>query len=208
MRLPRLCEVCISEQEQEKAQEAERDRNRALWSRWRAICPPLYQDTDPARLSQTILARLLAWQYGPKGILITGPSGEGKTRCLFELLRRLLREGRSIEAFDAVQFGHECARRFQDQDAADTWLRYLVSVDIVFFDDFGKERLTDRSEAEMFGLLERRTARHKPTFFTTNYTGQMILSRMSEDRGAPFLRRLLEFCECITIVDGQAIESR
>lgn len=146
------------------------------------------------------LTEVLAWQYGPTGLLLIGGTGGGKTRAAWLLLRRLFDEGRKIKAFDCLAFAHEIGRRFRDgegEDGPETWIDSLAETEIVFFDDFAKNVFTDRAESEIFGLIERRTANLLPIIATSNLTGADIERKTSADRGAPLVRRLREFCEVV-----------
>ena len=142
---------------------------------------------------------MLAWRYGGRGLLLHGETGRGKTRAAWLLLRRLHDQGRSITAFDCVSFGHECVRRCRDSHGNDEhverWADNLATVPVLFLDDFAKEKLTERVEVELFGLIERRTANCLPIILTTNFVGEALEAKLSPDRGAPLVRRLREFCE-------------
>ena len=165
-----------------------------LEAAWKRLCPPDYRKTDPARLNQDALARVMAWEYGPRGLLLVGPTDQGKTRTMYLLLRRLLEQGLRVEAFEPLGFGHACQRHFTRGTGPD-WFDGLVAADVVFFDDLGKEPMTPRVEAELYGVVERRAARERPILATTNMTGARLVRAASEDRGAPLVRRLREFCE-------------
>jgi DNA polymerase III delta prime subunit len=180
---------------QQREAEAAQERRRQRENRWQWLCPPLYRETDPARLPPVPLAEVMAWQYGPQGLLLIGPTGAGKTRAAYLLLRRLLDEdeSRRIIAFGCLDFGHEAARRFREA-TGETWVAGVARADVVFFDDFGKEPLTERVEAELFGLIEYRTAHHLPILATSNLTGAALEAKASADRGGPMVRRLREFC--------------
>ncbi len=164
-----------------------------------AICPPLYRFSDRERLPCGLdkLQQALAWQYGERGLLLHGPTGNGKTRVAWLLLRRLHFAGHGIIAFDAVSFSHEVARHFGPNGDGYGWARKIYTAPIVFLDDVGKCRLTERGEAELFGLVETRTANGKPIIATTNLVGDTLANAMRQDTGTPLARRLREFCECI-----------
>lgn len=191
-----LCPECDRQKKLQKQQDQQRQRHDRTEAQWKIICPPLYRATDPSRLPQDALAKAMAWRYGPQGLLLVGPTGGGKTRAAYVLLRRLLEEGLKIVAFDCAGFGHEVGRRFRDGTGED-WVDGLAGVDIVFLDDLGKIPFTERAEAELFSLIERRTANEVPIIATTNMIGTDLEAKASQDRGAPMVRRLREFCKVI-----------
>ena len=167
-----------------------------LATEWLESCPPLFRQTDPARLPQKALAEVLAWKYSPRGLILYGPTGTGKTRAAFLLLHHLaLNDNRSAEVFLAGDFERAVAVYFGPKGDPDRWLRSLRAVDVLFLDDLGKGKLTERAEAELFNLIDMRAAHLKPIIATTNFTGLALASRVSPDRGPPLLRRLREFCQ-------------
>lgn len=165
-------------------------------AQWREVCPPLYQDTDKAKLPPERLKIVSGWQYGPRGMVLVGKPGTQKTRCAWLLVGRMLREGRKVSAFDAVDFELDCSEKFFRGEGK-AWVNYLANVDLVFFDDLGKCKLTERVESTLFGLFEKRIANKKPILATTNDTGATLEGRMSEGRGSALVRRVREFCECV-----------
>lgn len=162
-------------------------------------CPKLYLETDTSRLPQAQLAAAMKWQYGPRGLLLTGDTGKGKTRIAWALMRRVMVDDipqRQVRWFDCIKFGHEIVSRYQDENA-ESWLDGLAVCEIIFFDDFGKLKLTERAEVELFGLIERRCANMLPTIITTNDTGDSLAGRMTENRGPAMVRRLRDFSDVI-----------
>lgn len=161
-------------------------------------CPPLYLKTDPARLPKLQLDATLAWKPGARGLILVGETGRGKTRAAWLLIRQLMANGAFVEilCFDAVGFGHDLSRHYKSEDAED-WLDSVANAPMVFFDDLGKLKLTERAEAEIFGVIERRFSRELPVLVTTNDTGDTLASRMTDGRGPALIRRLREFCEVI-----------
>lgn len=161
------------------------------------LCPPLYIDTDIARLPNQY-AQVMAWQFGSHGLLLTGNTGTCKTRCAWMLVKKMMLEGRNVSVFDCVSFGHEISLRFRTEDGdPEKWLEKMSRRDLVFFDDLGKLKLTDRAEAELFGVIERRCANKLPLIATTNDTGTTLADRMTDNRGPAMIRRLREFCSVV-----------
>lgn len=141
----------------------------------------------------------MKWTYGSRGLILLGETGKGKTRVAWTLLRRLLVEDwpeRGFLWFDCIGFGHQIARHYKEENA-EKWLEDVAVCDLLFFDDLGKLKLTERAEVELFGLIERRCAAELPIIVTTNDTGDSLAARMSDNRGPAMIRRLREFCDPI-----------
>jgi DNA replication protein DnaC len=85
-----------------------------------------------------------------------------------------------------------------DHDKLKKWLEGMHIAPCLILDDFGKNKFSERVEAEIFDLVEYRTSHELPLFITTNETPDTLKARMSADRGEPLLRRLFEFCDVIT----------
>lgn len=168
--------------------------------RFAQICPPLYLETKWERLPVDQRCAAHAWTFGWKGLLLVGGTGLGKTRIAWSVIRTLLVDSPNpppFRWFDCVSFGHELARHYNDGDAED-WLDRVSKTGLVFFDDLGKLKMTERAEAELFGVIERRCANMLPIIATTNDTGESLSARMTDNRGPAMIRRLREFCEVIS----------
>lgn len=168
-------------------------------------CPPLYRESDPAVLPTEAREKAMAWVYGqtpgPRGLVLVGPSRVGKTRIMWMVIRNVLRLAKptpSLMAFNCVSFGHELARHYHTGDAED-WLDTVGKVDVVFFDDLGKEKLTDRAQAELFGVIEHRMSHLKPILATTEHTAEGLADKVSTDRGPALVNRLREACLVIPV---------
>lgn len=168
-------------------------------NKFNEICPSLYQKSDISRLPAQQLTKALDWKYGPRGMILLGDTGKGKSRVAWTLLRRVLVEDRQEVGFmwfDAISFGHKIALHYREEDA-EQWLDKVAVCPLVFFDDLGKLKLTERAEVELFGVIERRCASELPIIVTTNDTGDSLAARMTDNRGPAMIRRLREFCEPI-----------
>jgi DNA replication protein DnaC len=186
-----------AEAEHEAAVEAARLRAEA----WKAICPQLYQDTTAARLPMKPASQIkvMKWKPGPRGIALAGATGTGKTRAIFLLLHRLHLEGRHVTAITAKRFERYVHQMFEKDNDARDMIRRAHRAEILFIDDIGKEKYTERVESEFYDLIETRTANLRPIIWTANTNGEGLTAMMSPDRSAPILRRLREFTEIITL---------
>lgn len=141
----------------------------------------------------------MAWKYGPTGLILCGSTGRGKTRCAWELVKRIMVDDepeRTFYWFDCCNFGHAMQKHYRDGDF-DVWVKNVSEKGLVFFDDFGKFKLTERVEVELFGLLETRFSKKLPVLITTNEQAETFYDRLTEHRGPAMIRRLREFCHLI-----------
>jgi DNA replication protein DnaC len=192
-----FCPEC-SRKEREAALAAEQDRiKRERESKWNAICPPGYRDTeieklpDPARA-----AEVLAWNYGPTGLLLHGATRRGKSRCAWLLARKVFDLGKSVRVLDAMA-GFEYATAFASGAGAHAWISNYCRCGLLFFDDVFKARLTDSFEAAVFAIAEYRQSHKLPILASLNDTGETLTARMSTDRGDALVARLREMCQVI-----------
>ncbi len=170
-------------------------------SAWLRLCPPLYQDTDLTRLPDELRTVIANWSYGPRGLGIFGTVGKGKTRACFKILERCHDSGFSCHALTATRFAMASADQYADDSARRSRAREALEkcsdVDLLFLDDLGKNKFTERVELDLFDVLEHRTSHLRPTLWTANATGVALTAMLSPDRGAPIMRRLVEFSEIV-----------
>ena len=196
----KFCLACKPIREQQERDVAAIRQERARLDEFERICPPLYRDTDPLKLpcNPEVTKLVLGWVYGPKGLVLHGATGRGKTRLAYMLVRRLVLDGRSVSAFDPLSFAHRVGETFGEYQG-ERFIREQQRVDVLMLDDLGKAKLTERAEAELFGLVEHRIANLKPLIVTTNFVGDKLSDKLSEDRATPLVRRLREFNECVCV---------
>jgi len=195
---------CDSEEQMER--EAAEARYQEAW---KTVCPPLYLDTDPndPRLSQKARQSLEAWNYAKGnglGLGIFGSTGKGKTRLVFWRLQQIYLAQRIMpKAISSVALERAIHRSFHDDDAvqreAEQTLAECYQRSILFIDDVGKEKFTERVSSHFYALIEHRTAHLLPTLWTTNMTGHELKARLGGDKGEPTLRRLKEFSTIVEV---------
>jgi hypothetical protein len=192
--------LCDAAQTAAVIAEAEARREAGTRRLWEDICPPSMRATDPHKLPRPhLLQKVLSWTYGPKGLLLHGPTGTGKSRCAWRLLEREHNAGRRIAVVDSFSLSTELPAKFTVScAAAEAWLARLVNVDLLLLDDVFKARLTDRAEESVFSVIDRRMNHGRPIIATTNDTGASLADRLTPDRAEPLLRRLREACTAIS----------
>lgn len=201
---PTTCNAC----DEQNRQGAAHEQQRAALAYWRQICPDTYRDTDPNHQDMPPAAKqakILNWKFGPRGLVIHGPTRHGKTRCVWMLLKRIILEGRSVGAVTATQFANYVALYGAiSSEHLDDWRNAICNADVLFIDDLGKWKLTERVESELWHVIEERTSRKRPIIITTNATGETLKQQAADakttpDRVDPILERIREFCESVTL---------
>lgn len=200
---PKRCQKCATKEEAEAANAAKESAQKSVLSAWEAICPPLYRESDPERINPVLIEAIGNWQLGMIPLAFVGEQGNGKTRAMFMLLKRLHFDGVNVMAVSAIRLAKVSAEQFEDDKAkradARGVLEKAAKVAVLFIDDLGKQRFTERAEVDLFDLLETRTANLRPTFWTANANASQLRSMLSPDKGDPILRRLIEFTQIIKL---------
>lgn len=178
-------------------------------ARWKYHCPPELQETDfdhpNLKPYRKLHDEILAWQWGKKGVLASGPTGRGKTRSMWQLMRKLAEEGRDIRYFTATDFFADMqAQTAFGRDNCAAWCRAFAGVPIVFIDDLGQEAVMASKEdyvrALFFQFLDIRLGNGLPLFVTTNLTAAQMAERTTEVRANPMVRRLLDLATPVRFV--------
>jgi IstB-like ATP binding protein len=195
---PTICTAC-----------AELGQDPTKPSRWERICPDAYQRTEIARLIDDLghqhydvkwLEGILSWQYGSEGLLVVGPTGVGKSRAMWLLLRRLLdQERRTVVWLNAVRFrtGLQAAAR---DGATEYFVRRLLKAHVVYWDDFGQTNLTGAASEMLLHLIEERTTAARPILATTQYSGDRLGAQFERpEMGQAIRRRINEFCKVVIV---------
>jgi DNA replication protein DnaC len=147
--------------------------------------------------------QVLGWRHGSKGLLLTGPTGRGKSRSMVGLLKRLMQtEGRDVSFYKSSDFFWRLQGAVSyGRDEAAGWVRAVAQRPVVFIDDFGQEAVlssrAEWSQGWFFDFCDQRIEAKLPLFLTTNMGAREIAANAGFVRGDPLLRRLLELCEVV-----------
>jgi DNA replication protein DnaC len=204
---PTICSACSLKASEERKEH----------SAWQRLCPELYRITDVIRLEAELrqrgydvqwLEEILGWTYSSQGLVVCGPTGVGKSRVMWLLLRRLLDAERRVGVIlNSVRFRtglHEAAREF----ATERFVRRLVRAEVLYWDDLGQMHLTGAVSETLLHLLEERTSAGMPILATTQYSGEGIDEQFErKETGQAVRRRLNEFCK-VVVVREQRVSMR
>lgn len=196
---PTICNRCSDLHEQVKQEKMKLKRQEEKEAAWLEFCPPLFHDTDPARLPQSQLTKVLAWNYQPIGLLLHGCTDKGKTRTAWLLVKKLWWEDVTIHEFSAMSFNRasaDASGHFRSSEFVKA-LSSSRKKDLLFIDDLGKGKMTARAEQDLFEIFNTRLQQQKPVLVTTNYNGESLTKQFSAETGGPFVRRLKEITRTI-----------
>lgn len=195
------CDACFSValdefRREEREQEARRRRSQWLSGPGREA----FRDTKPETLPKPeLFAKVTGWKCGPRGLVLYGPSGRGKSRCLWALLERLfVFDLRGIEFVRASSLARTVSDPLRETEGL---LRHLCAVEVLAIDDLGKDLSTERWEAALTELLDIRSIAGRPVLITTNHVGDKLMDRFRDRHtGEAIVRRLREFCEPVSFL--------
>lgn len=186
------------------AEYARQARASTALARWKANCPPDLAETnwnDPRIAAHAAKhAKIRGWVYQRTGLLASGPTGHGKSRAMWALMKRLAEDGREIRYYTAAQWFSMLQGQVKyGRDDALGWVTSVSKASIVFIDDLGQEAL-QASKQEwcagwFFQFLDMRLGNALPLFITTNLDAREIAGTSTSVRANPLVRRLLELCE-------------
>lgn len=172
------------------------EREAARQTSWNSFCPAEFQkpiDWTRRAANRSNSAKVMDWNFGEKGLLVTGDSGKCKTRFVWRLLNREWDEGKTLSAHTHVAFRQmSSALAAADSRKYLAWIAGLTKVDVLFIDDLGKGRATPASEEGFFDLLDKRMRDCKPTLFTTDMELERIERHFSDEYQRGLMRRILE----------------
>lgn len=180
----------------EKCPDCEKRLNEEHEKNWKSFCPLDYRVCDQQRLPKPEkLEEVLKWEMGSTGLVLHGDTGTGKTRCAWALLRKLHDQKKWwLGAIDSMAGLRYASKYSRDACEVERWVERLIKRDVLLMDDIFKNKLTESFEGVLFTIIDQRVQNQKPTILTSNDTGETLIARMTEDRGAPLLRRLREHC--------------
>lgn len=202
-----ICDACMNERLAHARKEKERDQKLARMMRWIELCPLNYRSTDWNRDGLSPECRRVATSWWAKddgvGLGLYGPSGRGKTRAMWEILKRHFFAGMQVRAVDmlsiqtAVSDFHSNERA--EREVARKLFHSCKTVRLLLIDDIGKGRSTAPVAAALHEIIECRTRMRLPTLWTTEQKSETLAHRFGEDYANGLVRRLVEFSTIVGV---------
>jgi len=192
-RAPEICsdEVCLAKGERDAL--ASERREYAAKNPPEIPRPALFDSTDPSRLAPELCDLCHNWNPSGKGLLIHGVTRKGKTRTAWFIADRLFNANPKANRFLFLTM-FELEARLVASWGTSSWdktMVHMVNVPLLFLDDLGKERMTERMASCLFALVDQRTMHQRSTIITTNLTSDLLLERFHDkETGSAFVARL------------------
>lgn len=213
------CDSCLDKRAAAVEVEVQKDEHDKRVQAWLAICPPAFRSTDWSDSSSYFdelspIARQAAktWWAGDKGkgLGLFGSTGKGKSRAMYDILKRHHFAGRVVKAVTALEIQKASQDVFSDDKRTKHEARRLLDslrrVGLLYIDDIGKETMTARVGGEFHGLFDYRINNHLPTLWTTEKDGKTLANMFGEQYGDGLIRRFRQ-CSEIHCVNEKPVET-
>lgn len=152
-------------------------RNKGLyWANEPFQMPKVYRDTKIDLIPCPRMRQVaLSWDsWKDRSLLLHGTTRLGKTRAAWEVIRRWWKVNYArYEYITMRMLEAEIEQSFERRNHG-KMIERLVRARLVFIDDLGKERLTNRMATDLFAIIDERSANKRPTIITTNYNSAAL----------------------------------
>ena len=112
-------------------------------------------------------------------LLLTGPSGLGKTFLMHAMAKRLLDRGLNVLMLSAYRFLDLARKAYFSNDGGE--MDTLMETDVLMLDDLGSEPLMENiTIVQLFNLINERQTAGRGTVLSTNLTVKELQGRYTE----------------------------
>lgn len=142
------------------------------------------------------------------GLYIMGGNGTGKTHLAAAIAIDLMRREIPVIFRNSVTLMQELRDKLDHPDESiHGFYRSLREADLLIIDDLGKERCTEWTMSELYGIVNDRYEDMRPTIITTNYSPDNLAAALIPSGGDrtkidAVVSRLRESCAVI-VLDGE-----
>ncbi len=141
--------------------------------------PRVYRDTNPALIPcprmRSVAETWASWDK--RSLLLHGTTRLGKTRAAWEVIRRWWKTHYSTYEWISMRHLEAEIEKSFDSRTHGKYIDGLVKAKLLFIDDLGKERLTQRMAADLFSIIDGRSCEMRPTIITTNFNSAALRER-------------------------------
>lgn len=145
-------------------------------------------------ISKKFAEKLLEKGVAPKGILMYGNVGTGKTFASNCIANYLMEHGRTVLVMNLGLYLNKLKREWAE--AEKDVLSYVETCDLLVIDDFGVEKVSEFVIEKTFSLIDERYRTSKPLIITTNLTLKDIENKF----GARISDRITEMCYPLAVI--------
>ncbi|MCY4380090.1 MAG: ATP-binding protein [Proteobacteria bacterium] len=108
--------------------------------------------------------------YDPKGLILSGPVGVGKTFLLVSLAKKFIAKGYQVKFVDFFRLIAEIQGGLSNKESPIRILDPLIDVEILLIDELGKGRNSEFESTILDQIIMGRYNQNKPIIATTNYS--------------------------------------
>lgn len=164
-----------------------------------------YQLAEQARGKMVALCRAICAGKRPRGLLLLGQVGSGKTHLAAAAANYLLSRGERVLFLVVPDFLDELRNSLSGEDMeTQRLLDAAKRTPVLVLDDLGSHNLTDWTKSVLFSVLNYRVNEGLVTIATSN----LNIPAMQELLGDRAMSRLLSLCEPCLLVTAEDLRLR